>query len=264
MIGYAFEKSSYKKQTAFLFRLCLWSLIWLHIMGGVMTLLFVFPFQKENLKRWHIQRWSKGLLGIFKVELVVHGSQILPKRSYLLAANHISWLDIHVINAFNPIRFVAKSEVEGWPIFGWMAKQLGTVFIKRDNLRHAREVSGEVGKILQSESICIFPEGTSSLGTHVLPFRANLFESAVSSGTPVYPLVIQYFSTKTGLRSDVPAFVGEMGLLESISNILKERDLRVELSFLEPLKCQDGLAPDRKRLAQYSQEMISSSIKCYM
>jgi len=253
-----------KKQTAFLFRLYLWSLIWLHIMGGVMTLLFVFPFQKENLKRWHIQRWSKGLLGIFKVELVVHGSQILPKRSYLLAANHISWLDIHVINAFNPIRFVAKSEVEGWPIFGWMAKQLGTVFIKRDNLRHAREVSGEVGKILQSESICIFPEGTSSLGTHVLPFRANLFESAVSSGTPVYPLVIQYFSTKTGLRSDVPAFVGEMGLLESISNILKERDLRVELSFLEPLKCQDGLAPDRKRLAQYSQEMISSSIKCYM
>lgn len=259
------SKNTYtKKQTAFLFRLYLWSLICLHIMGGVMTLLFVFPFQKANLKRWHIQRWSKGLLRIFKVELVVHGSQILPNRSYLLAANHISWLDIHVINAFNPIRFVAKSEVEGWPIFGWMAKQLGTVFIKRDNLRHAREVSGEVGKILQSESICIFPEGTSSLGTHVLPFRANLFESAVSSGAPAYPLAIQYFSAKTGLRSDVPAFVGEMGLLESISNILKERDLRVELSFLEPLKCQNGLAPDRKQLAQYSQEMISSSIKCYM
>ena len=253
-----------ENQTPFLFRLYLWSLILLHIMGGMMTLLFIFPFQKKNLKRWHIQRWSKRLLGIFKVELVVHGSQILPNRSYLLAANHISWLDIHVINAFNPIRFVAKSEVEGWPIFGWMAKQLGTVFIKRDNSRHARQVSGEVGKILQSESICIFPEGTSSLGTHVLPFKANLFESAVSAGAPVYPLAIQYFSTKTGLRSEAPAFVGEMGLLESIANILKVRDLRVELSFLEPLKCQNGLTSDRKQLAQYSQETISSSIKCYM
>ncbi|WP_197711861.1 lysophospholipid acyltransferase family protein [Polynucleobacter necessarius] len=85
----------------------------------------------------HIQQWSTHLLRIFGIELAVKNAEVLPSSSYLLSSNHISWMDIHAINAFHPIRFVAKSEVEKWPIFGWMAKQLGTVFIRRDSSRHA-------------------------------------------------------------------------------------------------------------------------------
>ncbi len=243
--------------TQFLTRLRLWIAIWIHVLAGVFTLLVFFPRFDTPNKELHIQRWSKHLLEIFGVELSVKNSDILPNNSYLLASNHISWLDIHAINSFKPIRFVAKSEVESWPIFGWMAKQLGTVFIKRSSSRHAHVVVGEMSKALMAESICIFPEGTSTNGEIVRPFKPNLFESAVIAHVPVYTLAIRYICQKTGRRSDVAAFVGEMGLLESMANILKNRNLVVELSFFPPAGSSPQQPNDRKWLALHSHEQIS-------
>jgi 1-acyl-sn-glycerol-3-phosphate acyltransferase len=170
-------------------------------------------------------------------------------------------MDIHAINAFQPIRFVAKSDVEGWPVFGWMAKQLGTVFIKRDNARHGKHIAGEVAKVLETQSVCIFPEGTSTIGEGVMPFKPNLFESAVIAGVPVYSLAISYKSLVTGERSEVAAFVGDMGLLESMALILKDRKLVVELAFLPPSGASPEASKDRKWLALHSQEAISAYLK---
>ena len=106
--------------------IALWFLVAGHVFRGVITLLFLFPFISSESKKQHIQGWSKRLLRIFGIELQVNNAEIISSESFLLASNHISWMDIHVINACKPIRFVAKSEVANWPIFGWMAKQLGT------------------------------------------------------------------------------------------------------------------------------------------
>ena len=116
-----------------------WVLVWCHVIAGLAILSFQFPFATQEAKNRHIQKWSKRLLSIFGVELRLKNAEILPATPYLLASNHISWMDIHAINAFKPIRFVAKSDVEGCPIFVWMAKQLGTVFIRRDSARHGTE-----------------------------------------------------------------------------------------------------------------------------
>ena len=239
-------------------RYLLWILVWAHVISGVLTLLIVFPSSEPSVKTAHIKSWSKRLLALFGVDLKINNPSIIPNSPYLLASNHISWMDIHVINAFKPIRFVAKSEVESWPIFGWMAKQLGTVFIERGNSRHAIQVVSNMINVLGTESICIFPEGTSTDGSSIRPFKANLFESAVISHAPVYSLAIEYFDRKSGLRSDVTAFIGEMGLLESMSNILKHRNLRVELTFFPPSAASPGFSNDRKWLALHSQEQISS------
>jgi 1-acyl-sn-glycerol-3-phosphate acyltransferase len=238
-------------------RFVLWLLVWAHVLRGVITLFVTFPTSNPSAKDAHIKSWSKRLLSLFGLELGVNNASIIPSTPYLLASNHISWIDIHVINAFKPIRFVAKSEVETWPIFGWMAKQLGTVFIQRGNSRHAIQVVGNMSKALETEAICIFPEGTSTEGHSVRPFKANLFESAVIGHTPVYSLAIEYFDRKTGLRTDVTAFVGEMGLLESMSKILKHRNLRVELTFFPPSSASPQFSNDRKWLALHSQEKIS-------
>ena len=237
-----------------------WVLVWAHVIAGLATLSFQFPFADQKRKNRLIQDWSKRLLYIFGIELRLKNQSILPKTPFLLASNHISWMDIHAINAFNPIRFVAKSDVEGWPVFGWMAKQLGTVFIKRDSSRHGKQVATEVSKILGYHSVCIFPEGTSTNGAGVLPFKPNLFESAVIAGVPVYSLAICYQSAVSGERADIVAFVGEMGLLESMAKILHDRQLIVELTFLPPSGGPPAASRDRKWLALHSQEAISSHL----
>ena len=247
-----------------LLKLYRWFQIVAHVIGGVCTLSFVFPFLTRSRKDRKIQAWSRRLLRIFNIHLSIQGDHLLKGYPCLIASNHISWLDIHIINAFKPIRFVAKSEVEGWPIFGWMAKQLGTVFIRRDSSRHARQVVAQMAEVLQTESICIFPEGTSTTGENVLPFRPNLFEAAIASHTPVFPLAIQYSDKSTGARSEAPAFVGDMGLLESMGNILSDCNIRATLTVLPPYPQVLELAPDRKLLATYAQDQINKTLQLHL
>ena len=240
---------------------CNWMRVGSHVFGGLATLCFRFPFVEQPTKNKLIQNWSIHLLSILGIKLKLKNADILPTTPFLLASNHISWVDIHAINAFKPIRFVAKSEVAGWPVFGWMAKQLGTIFINRNNSRHGKYIAGEVAKALKTQSVCIFPEGTSTVGETVLPFKPNLFESAVIADVPVYSLAISYQSAESGERCDVPAFIGDMGLFESISSILNHRQLAVELTFILPSGASPNASRDRKWLALNSQEAILSQLK---
>ena len=238
-----------------------WIQVWCHVVSGLMTILLRFPFADQGRKNKHIRAWSIRLLNIFGIQLKINNQEVLRTHSFLLAANHISWMDIHAINAFRPIRFVAKSDVESWPIFGWMAKQLGTVFIQRDNARHGKQVASQVAVVLKNESVCIFPEGTSTIGESVLPFKPNLFESAVLADVPIFALAISYKSAVSGGRSEAAAFVGEMGLLESMSNILCSPGLIVELTFLPLPNTSPETLKDRKWLAFNSQELISRQLE---
>ena len=173
------SQKSISVETPKLLRAWVWTQIWVHVICGVWTLSFIFPFLDRRSKDQKIQEWSKKLLKIFNVELAVLGADLIKNTPHLIASNHISWLDIHVINASKPIRFVAKSEVERWPVFGWMAKQLGTVFIRRDSSRHARQVVMQMASVLKVESICIFPEELQLLGK--LFYRLNpIFLSQLS------------------------------------------------------------------------------------
>ena len=248
------------RESTKLMRIAVWVQIWIHVICGICTLSFIFPFLDRKSKDQKIQIWSHRLLKIFNIELVVAGADLLPNGSYLIASNHISWLDIHVINAFKPIRFVAKSEVRSWPIFGWMAGQLGTVFIRRDSARHAREVVDQMAVVLKTEPICIFPEGTSTLGLGVLPFKPNLFESAIVARVPVFPLALQYLSRSTGVKSEAPAFIGDMGLLESMANVIKNRSLIAQIVILTPFAATQIDNMDRKSLATYCQGLISKTL----
>ena len=228
------------------------------MLRGAFILLLFFPFLTRDAKSTHIRQWSTRLLVIFGVELQVAGLEWLSQSPRLFVANHISWLDIHVINACEPMRFVAKSEVADWPVFGWMARQLGTVFVRRDSARDARKVVHQLAGVLESESICIFPEGTSTLGRSVLPFRSNLLESALQAKVPVSPIAIRYRLGLTGERAEEAAFVGDMGLLESMANILNIIGLRAELVFLPPLDATSYL--DRKQLASAAQHEVARAL----
>jgi 1-acyl-sn-glycerol-3-phosphate acyltransferase len=230
------------------------------ICRGVLTLCFIFPFVSSEKKSQKIKNWSFALLKIMNARIEIKGIRDLPSTPFLMVSNHISWFDIHLLNAHHPIAFVAKSEVASWPIFGWMAKQLGTLFIRRDDLKQAKKVVDDVAIALGKRSICIFPEGTSTVGDKVLTFKPLLFEAAIQAKVPIYPVAIAYFCEETGLKSQAAAFVGDMGLLESVGNILKSDGLNVTLTFLPPVEPSMHSSADRKWLSQYCHEIISKEI----
>jgi 1-acyl-sn-glycerol-3-phosphate acyltransferase len=228
-----------------------------HVLKGCFILLLVFPWLKAVQRHESIRHWCKQLLDIFNMRLSVIGAERLEDTYYLMAANHISWIDIHVINAFRPHYFVAKSEVASWPIFGWMAQQLGTLFIERGNSNSIRNMVQEVAGQLKQKAICIFPEGTSTDGKQVAPFKSNLFEAAIVANAPVYILAIQYFDVRTGHKTTAPAFVGDMGLLDSIWNLICSPPICAQISISEKLPA----LKERKALAELSQSLIAEQLR---
>jgi 1-acyl-sn-glycerol-3-phosphate acyltransferase len=228
-----------------------------HVFKGCCILLLVFPWLKVGRRHHSIRKWCQQLLGIFHIRLNVIGVERLEDAHYLMAANHISWIDIHVINAFKPHYFVAKAEVASWPIFGWMAKQLGTLFIERGKASSIRKMVPELAAQLRQKAICIFPEGTSTDGKQVEPFKPNLFEAAIVASAPVYSLAIQYFDLQTGKKTTAPAFIGEMGLLDSMWKLICSTPICAEIHISAKLP----LLNDRKALAELSQGLIAQQLR---
>jgi len=229
----------------------------LHVLKGCLILLLVFPWLKAEQRHRSIRHWCKQLLGIFNMHLSVIGAERLMDTHCLMAANHISWIDIHVINAFKPHYFVAKTEVASWPIFGWMAKQLGTLFIERGKPISIRNMVQEMASQLNQKAICIFPEGTSTDGKQVASFKSNLFEAAIVANAPVYCLAIQYFDLRTGIKTTAPAFIGEMGLLDSIWNLICSPPICAQISIVAKLPA----LKERKALAELSQSLIAEQLR---
>jgi 1-acyl-sn-glycerol-3-phosphate acyltransferase len=224
-----------------------------HIFYALLIVATIFPWASQEMKNRLIQYWCRRLLKILNVELKVHQHEALPESGYLMVCNHISWLDIHVINAFLPVRFVAKSEVASWPIFGWLANQLNTLYIKRDSNGEAKKMVGIVAQsLIQGDRICVFPEGTSSDGSDVLEFRPNLFQAAIDANAPCIPIAIDYLDDRTGIRSMNTAFIGDMGLIESIVKIVRSPKIRVNLHLGSVFQN----AFDRKILAKETREVI--------
>jgi 1-acyl-sn-glycerol-3-phosphate acyltransferase len=171
----------------------------------------------------------------------------------MLVANHISWVDAWVVNSVHPVRFVAKSEVRHYPIVGWLAKQCGVMFIERARRRDTARVAGEGAQGLrQGDCLCVFPEGTTTEGTYILPFRSSLLQAALDAGVDIVPIGLRYLSPDGSPNTDV-AFIGEMNLWESLTLILSQPQIRAEVSFLQLIP---SAGQDRQTLAKAAQMQI--------
>ncbi len=227
----------------------------LHLLGGVLTVACIYPFVAESRRLWLKQRWSHQLLDILGVRLDAHLAGIPPGS--LIVANHISWLDIYALNAARPMAFVSKSEVRSWPLIGWLAINADTVFLNRSSRRHAMAVNAEISELLVSEKdVAVFPEGTTSDGTHLLNFHGALLQAAVDTGRPVQPVALAYYDAD-GRRSLAPAYAGETSMGESLAAILACRSLTVRLRPTPPL---DSQTRQRRELAHAARGAIAFSL----
>ena len=221
-----------------------------HLFHGMWTIKRYFPQASQQQKSAHIAQWARGLLTILRIELRTTGTA-QTTGPLLVVSNHISWLDILVLLAVQPVRFVSKSEVKRWPIIGWLATNAGTLYIARESRRDALRVVHHIAEALRGEDavygaegniIAVFPEGTTSDGSTVLPFHANLIQAAVSAHAPVQPVALRFEDAASGERSFAASYIDDDTLFNSVWRLMCAEPLRTMVNFGEP-----EIAGDRDR-----------------
>ena len=210
---------------------------------------------RERVARWVF----RSTLRAFGIRLVVFGSiGAVPGRGALVVNNHISWLDIIAINAVQPMRAVAKSDIASWPVLGRLASAAGSVYLDRERLRTLPGTVRELADVLRNGAMVnATPEGTSWCGQAAGRFRPALFQSAIDGGAPVIPVAVR-FRMADGRETPAPAFIGEETLLDSVRRVARLRGLVMEVHLLGELA--PGRAAGRRELAALAESAISSAL----
>lgn len=230
-----------------------------HLTKGAAIMAAVFPFIGRDRRRRIVKRWSEGVLDIFGLTLEIEGAPLCAEgqRPAMIVGNHVSWVDIYAYLSVAEIKFVAKSEVKSWPLIGWFAINLGTIFVERDRPRDAVRVGDEVRGALESgEIVCVFPEGTTTDGSVVLPFSSVLISAAVDKAVPVQPVSIAY-RRPDGELCRRAAFTGDATLIASIWELAGGGRSVVKLRFLEPIEVT---GVDRRALARRAEDAVRTSL----
>lgn len=188
---------------------------------------------------------------LYILGLGFHISGTLMTQHGAVVANHSSWLDIFVLNARKRIYFVSKSEVANWPGIGWLARATGTVFIERNPKRAVEQTQLFEKRLLAGHKLLFFPEGTSTDGQRILPFKTALFQAFFSPDLRdrmyIQPVTVIYHAPS----DEAARFYGWWGDMDFASHLLKTMAVRrsgsVQVIYHDPLRVADF--PDRKALA---------------
>jgi 1-acyl-sn-glycerol-3-phosphate acyltransferase len=199
--------------------------------------LFVAKKTKKKLTKW----WCRKLLRCFNIQLVVFGETPQDDASHnMFLANHVSWADIYALNSVIPLQFIAKSDINQWPILGYLARKSGTIFINRNSRKDtSRIVALTAERLLAGSNIGFFPEGTTTDGTSLAHFKSSLVQAAIAANATIRPVAIRY-PLPNGRVNTAMAYAGETTLAESIRRVLKQKSPVVELYFLSPVDAQSN------------------------
>jgi 1-acyl-sn-glycerol-3-phosphate acyltransferase len=230
---------------------------WLRIAGLFLLFLVVAPL--HILSKWLIgtSPWPSRFLAaaarICGIRVRVEGHPLEPHT--FVAANHTSWLDILILGGFAGTAFVSKAEVQRTPLVGWLADQNRTLYIDRAQRGDAHTQVQRIAEALnQPQPLAVFPEGTTSNGRHLLPFRSTLLEAVAPPppGAQVRPVAIDY-----GEHADVVGWhSGEPGLT-NVKRVLGHRGtMNVTVRLLHPLPP----SADRKALARHARQVIAAAL----
>ncbi len=246
------------RSNGFLIRIVRLVRLVLHLLAGVIKAALLFPLVGRARRTELIRCWSVRVLAILHVRLSIKGrAPDISAAGVMFVANHISWLDIYLLDAVCPARFVAKAEVRAWPVIGWLAVKIGTLFIERarrhDTARAGREV---VDALRQGDCVAVFPEGTTSNGTLLRPFHASLLQSAINSGARLWPVAVRYVH-RDGTANLSPAYVDDMNFGDSLFRILNEPETEAEITYLAPIPVQGR---SRRELAALAERAIASAL----
>lgn len=224
-------------------------LLWFgfEVLQAICIFLFRCVFCSKDSARYAralwLQRIARRVGRIFNLKIQAGGD--IPANG-LLISNHVSYVDILVLVSLAPAMFVAKREVKSWPVMGFLAQLGGTLFIDRQRRTQVGEVNNEIENALKAGAlVIIFPEGTSSDGKTVLPFKSSLLEPATQKKHPLSISHIQY-TLQNGEADEEVCYWGDDVFFPHLLNLLSKRNVRASVRFA-PIKKH---SVDRKELAQ--------------
>lgn len=198
--------------------------------------------------------WSIRTSNILGLVIKQHGC---PQRTAtLFTANHISFLDIIVLSAITPVKFLAKDTLRYWPVIGFISSSIGTVFIKRGNRHVIHKTIKTIGDVLEQEqSLVIFPEGTTTPGDSVKKFNSGLFQAAINASKPIQPVALRYI--RNGKPDRIAAYTNNDNFIISLIKIMAQTRIEVQLYYCSVLESNEYT---RSELALNSHAIISDVV----
>lgn len=236
------------------------ALITLLFVAGIIIAAIIFPVldvlckptsakPKRDALKLAWLNWFGAIVGLH-----VSKEGKMPDKPCLLVSNHVSWLDIIVLGSFSPAYFVAKSDILAWPVIGYLAKQGGTLFVRRGEKQQAKAISEEMVWLLkQNRTVIAFPEGTTTNGETVLPFHASLFQAALLTKATVQPVAIQYLGKAKGYAP----FIGEDAFVPHLVRMLSLDKVEVRVAFLPTLHTA---GKNRQSMSHDARALIMNSV----
>jgi 1-acyl-sn-glycerol-3-phosphate acyltransferase len=218
------------------------------------------PFGRRPVSPAIVQLASRLSLGILRLPVKVHGTPMRHRGA--VVSNHCSWLDIFSLNAVARVYFVSKAEVSAWPVIGQVARAAGTVFIERKASHAARQKTQFEERLLAGDRLLFFPEGTSTDGLRVLPFKSTLFAAFFAPDLRatmwIQPASLIYHAPK----GEDPRFFGWWGEMEFGPHFLKTlgapRAGRIEVVFHDPVAVSQFR--DRKALTAHCEKAVREGL----
>ena len=229
----------------------------LHLLVGLLKAACWIPFCTQTQRDQAVRIWCMELLRVLRVQTVFRGYvQDAIRRRGMTVANHVSWIDVCLLNCVVSSRFVAKAEVRAWPCIGLLARRAESFFLRRDSARDFLRVKEEVAAALRSgDHVTFFAEGTTTDGQRLLQFRSGLVEGAVEAGAYVCPAAIRYRVEGHEAGTGTPvAFVDDMTFLGSLGRILMCRGVLAEVTYAPPIST---VGRTRRQVAAEARNAIS-------
>ncbi|MBB1126885.1 1-acyl-sn-glycerol-3-phosphate acyltransferase [Thiospirillum jenense] len=208
--------------------------------------------------------WYRRLCRLLQLQITTNGQ---PAPAALLVANHISWLDIPVLAAQAPVRFLSKAEVRQWPIIGWIAEVIGTQFIARGANQSATVIINLQRQLTAGHSVVIFAEGTTSDGSSIGRFHPRLFAvaqhelsapqitSAAPPTTHIQPVALRYGSANAPDR--IAPFINDDQLFAHLIRILRHPGICATVTFLPSIT---SAGQSRRALADATHQSIAQHL----
>jgi 1-acyl-sn-glycerol-3-phosphate acyltransferase len=222
------------------------------LVGAVIAV--IFPLLGERSRLRIIRWWFRAVLAAFEITMRVTGT--CTPRGALVVANHVSWLDIAVLDAIRPCRMVAKREVRDWFVIGRLSTAAGSLYLDRERLRTLPATVAELADALRSgHTMAVFPEGTTSCGREGRRYRAAAFQAAIDADVPVVPVALR-FLLADGTPTTAPAYV-DTDLCRALVRTARLRGLQVHVEVLPELSPRDY--PNRRALALAAERAVAAA-----